>query len=121
MVYIKQCCILTLLLLPLSTLADVYQWRDSAGKLHYSDSKPSAGSFKNISQRLDRVKIDRSHALRKDLSDVFTPIGTIEKQWLKEQKRQLVAQVKDICIKEQLVLSLLQSPVHISGQRGVRL
>lgn len=115
---IKHYWILALLILPLCASAEVYQWRDSAGKVHYSDTKPAQGAFKDISQRLDQVNIDRSHALRKGVTDVFTPMGSVEKQWLKEQKRQLMAQAKETCIEEQRVMSLLQGPVRISDAQG---
>lgn len=107
-----------LLLLPLSVCADVYQWRDAQGKVHYSDQKPSKSTYQDISQRLSRINVESSHALRKGVSDVFTPMGSVEKQWIKEQKRQLVAQTKEACTEEQRVLSLLQGPVHIRDEHG---
>lgn len=119
--YINKPLILMLLLLPFSASAEVYQWRDSAGKIHFSDTKPSKGVVKNISQQLNRINIDNSHALRQGVSDVFIPMGSVEKQWLKEQNRQLVAQAEEACIEEQRVLSLLQGPVRISDEQGEQL
>ncbi len=113
-----KACAFSLLLLPLNASADVYQWRNAQGKIHYSDQKPSNNTYRDISQRLLRINVESSHALRKGMSDVFIPVGSIEKQWLKEQKRQLVAQAEEACTEEQRVLSLLQGPVRIHDKNG---
>lgn len=115
---IAKCWLIIVLLLPLGVSAEVYQWRDAAGKLHFADKKPAHNRYQDISQSVTRVNIDSSHVLRQGMSDIFTPMGSVEKQWQKEQQRQLVAQVQQECSEQRKVLSLLQGPVRISDAKG---
>jgi hypothetical protein len=66
--------------------AEVYQWRDAEGKVHFTDKKPrKAASSKDITHTLERTNVDESGEQRAALKKVFVK-ETAEERQLKEQK-----------------------------------
>jgi hypothetical protein len=106
------------LLMPVMATAEVYQWRDAKGQTHYSDHKPASVEVRNISAALGRINVDSSHRLRSGLSELFAPMGAIERQWHENKQRQLKAQARRSCSREQRVLSMLQRPVSLYDGQG---
>tara|TARA_B100000809_G_C15114938_1_gene522061 strand:- start:370 stop:783 length:414 start_codon:yes stop_codon:yes gene_type:complete len=106
------------MLWPVVATAEVYQWRDAQGQNHYSDYKPASAEVRNISTALGRINVDSSHRLRAGLSKLFAPMGEIERQWHENKQRQLKAQTRRSCSREQRVLFMLQRPMSLYDAKG---
>lgn len=80
------CWILLVGWLTLPVQAEVYQWRDAEGKVHFTDKKPKkATRSKDITHTLERTNVDESAEQRAALKKVFVK-ETVEERQLKEQK-----------------------------------
>ena len=101
--------------------AEIYQWRDADGKLHFSDKKPKNKEAKDISGELTPVNIDQSRDEREKLNRLYAP-ETPEEQALAEQQRQQQEQKKSerelACDKARKNLALLQGPVFFEREDG---
>jgi len=75
---VRPILLLCLLLSPLS-MAKVYKWTDSQGKVHYSDKKPKRGA-EDVSAQLTSSNTDSSAAEVQKLKQVFPAETAIEKQ-----------------------------------------
>ena len=77
--------------LTLPVQAEIYQWRDAEGKVHFTDKKPKkATRSKDITHTLERTNVDESGEQRAALKKVFVK-ETVEERQLKEQKTRQAA------------------------------
>jgi uncharacterized membrane protein YhiD involved in acid resistance len=108
-------------LMSIAVNAEVYQWRDANGKLHFSDKKPKQQDSEDISASVKAVNIDDSGEERAKLEQLFKP-ETAEEKALKQQKnaekRQQQAQMKRRCEKAKKTLEILKGPVYFTRQDG---
>jgi len=108
-------------LMSLAVTAEVYQWRDENGKLHFSDKKPKQQDSEDISASVKAVNIDDSGEERAKLERLFKP-ETAEEKALKQQqsadKSQKQAQMKVQCDKAKKTLEILKGPVYFTRQDG---
>jgi len=51
--------IIFMLILPLSTIskAEVFQWKDAQGQIHFGDRPPNINNAKNISEKLENINV----------------------------------------------------------------
>ena len=101
--------------------AEVYQWRDENGKLHFSDKKPRQQEAEDISHTVEKVNVDESSAERAKLHELFKP-ETPEEKALKQQKAAQEArqQVKmnQRCAEAREALKILRGPVYFTREDG---
>lgn len=111
------CLSLTLLLLiPLLTTlpaaADIYQWTDENGKVHYSDKPPRNQPSQNVSHTTKSVNVDSSSGEREKVREIFAPLTEEEKSYnqrqAEEQKEKLLAK-KEFCTNLQKELRFFQT------------
>lgn len=71
----------------LPVLADVYQWTDENGKVHFSDKPPANQSAENITDITKPINIESNTTEREKIRDIFAPL-TEEEQRYQEQEAQ---------------------------------
>lgn len=101
--------------------AEVYQWRDENGKLHFSDKKPAQQQAEDISHTVEKVNVDESSAERAKLKQLFKP-ETAEEKAMKQQKAaqeaRRKAQRKKQCAQARRDLEVLRGPVYFVREDG---
>lgn len=112
---------LALLLVVASANAEVYQWRDENGKVHFSDKKPKQQKAENISDSVEAVNIDESQAERDKVGRLFKP-ETPEEKALKQrkaiEKQNQRAKTEHKCAKAKKGLEILKGPVYFTREDG---
>ena len=101
--------------------AEIYQWRDEEGKLHYSDRKPKHVEVEDVTDRATVTNIDESGAQRDELGRIFKP-ETREERHLRRQEEQQQArhqqQLEQRCASARHQLRILQGPVYFTREDG---
>jgi len=101
--------------------AEVYQWRDSDGKLHFSDKKPVSTEAEDISENLERTNIERSGEQRDRLNRLFAK-ETLEERRLNdesERQKQVARDKKKLqCDKAREYLSAIRGRVNFKDSKG---
>jgi len=67
--------------------ADIYQWTDDNGKVHFGDKPPDQQQAKDISASTKRINVDSSAAEHEKLGKIFAP-PTPEEQAYEQQKKE---------------------------------
>ena len=104
-----------------SVEAEVYQWRDENGKIHFSDTKPKQQQAKDISHTVEQVNVDESSAERAKLQQLFKPETEEEKAMKREKaarKARQKAERKKQCAKAREELRILRGPVYFVRDDG---
>lgn len=113
--------LLTAWCLAVPAAAEIYQWRDASGKLHFSDKKPKKQSAEEISSRLGDVNTDDSTGEREKLERLFKP-ETAEEKALRQSQAQQQAQRdqrhQQQCDKARSYLDALQGRVTFVRDDG---
>ncbi len=104
-----------------ASVAEIYQWRDAQGKVHFSDRKPAQREAEEVSPRLRDLNIDESGHEHRKLESVFRK-PTAEEQRLERQnqaaqQRQRQEQQQQ-CQKLQKRLKILKGPVYFVREDG---
>lgn len=104
-----------------AVVAEVYQWRDENGKVHFSDKKPKQQQAENISESVEAVNIDESRAERDKVGRLFQP-ETAEEKALKQrkaiEKQNQRAKTEHECDKARKGLEILKGPVYFTREDG---
>nr|WP_233709951.1 DUF4124 domain-containing protein [Aestuariicella albida] len=104
-----------------SASAEIYQWRDASGKLHFSDKKPKQQAAKDISDTLGDINVDQSAVEREKLERLFKP-ETPEEKALRQQEagRQAYREEKrkEQCEQARNYLDALKGPVYFVREDG---
>lgn len=84
---------LALLFASLSNLhaADIYQWTDENGKVHFSDKPPRDQKAKNISGSTKNINTESRGSEGEKLGKIFAPMTEEEKAY-NQQQEQMAAQ-----------------------------
>jgi len=101
--------------------AEIYQWRDANGKLHFSDKKPKQQAAKDISHTVGDINVDESALEREKLERLFKPETPEEKALRqKEAGRQAYREEKQQkqCDQARKYLDALQGPVYFVREDG---
>lgn len=116
-----QSAILLAGLLVLPATAEVYQWRDADGKVHFSDKKPQTRPAQVISASLQPLNLDESSTERQKLERLFKPETAAEKA-LREREAGEQAQRTRLrderCTEARNYLQALQGPVFFVADDG---
>ncbi len=122
--FVKSRSILAMTVLSLmavATSAEVYQWRDENGKVHFSDKKPRQQKAEDISESVEAVNIDQSQEERDKLGRLFKP-ETAEEKALKQRKaaQEHNEKVRNAqrCAKAKKGLEILRGPVYFEREDG---
>lgn len=113
--------LLTALCLCLPAGAEIYQWRDASGKLHFSDKKPEKQAAEEISAQLDPLNNDDSTAEREKLGRLFKPETAGEKDMRQrdaQQQAQLEQQYEQRCDRARTYLDALRGRVTFVRDDG---
>lgn len=101
--------------------AEIYQWRDASGKLHFSDKKPKQQAAEEISAQLGELNMDDSSGERKRLERLFKPETAAEKalhQREAQQQAQREQQHQQRCDKARNYLEALRGRVTFVRDDG---
>ncbi len=101
--------------------AEIYQWRDAQGKLHFSDKKPDRESAEEISGQLAPLNLDESAAEQSRLGQVFRGETPEEQQWRqrKESEAQAAGQEQaQRCAEMRHYLEAISGPVYFEREDG---
>lgn len=101
--------------------AEIYQWRDADGKLHFSDKKPKQQQAQDISHTVADTNVDESGVERKKLERLFKPETSEEKAMRqKEAGRQAYREEKQQqqCEEARKYLEVLKGPVYFVREDG---
>ncbi|WP_439133136.1 DUF4124 domain-containing protein [Pseudomaricurvus sp.] len=104
-----------------SVSAEIYQWRDASGKLHFSDKKPKQQAAKDISHTVSDINMDDSAVEREKLERLFKPETPEEKALRqKEAGRQANREEKQQkqCEQARNYLDALKGPVYFVREDG---
>jgi hypothetical protein len=74
------------LLLSLNVYAEVYRWRDAAGKVHFGDQKPKA-TAENITEKVKSTNVDTSTSEHQKLESVFRKENDADREYQQQQKQ----------------------------------
>lgn len=114
--------LVSLALVPaLATAAEIYQWRDANGKLHFSDKKPNTRPAQEISASLDELNMDESTDEREKLGRLFKPEMAAERALREREARQGAQreeQHQERCDQARKHLKALQRPVYFVRDDG---
>ncbi len=106
---------------PTPVSAEVYQWRDEQGKLHFSDKKPRQHQVEDISRRLGKINVDQSRPEQEKLQRLFKPETPAEKAHLQrkqQQQSQQQAKRQRQCQQAQAYLTALRGRVYFEREDG---
>lgn len=112
---------LALGLASLPALAEIYQWRDAEGRLHFSDRQPKGAKAEDVSHKVEDVNVDESSGERKKLGGVFRQETAAEKQLQQQQlqqQQQERRQQQQQCANARQQLRVLQGPVYFTRTDG---
>lgn len=115
------CVGLVIGLLVASAQAQVYQWRDADGKVHFSDKKPKAEGAKDISHTVDKTNVDESTAERSKLERLFKQETPEEKAFSQQQaqvKQRESERQQAACEGARNNLKVLRGPVYFTNDDG---
>lgn len=101
--------------------AQVYQWIDEQGKVHYSDRKPTKTQAENISDSVKQTNIDKSRDSTRKLEEVFTKESSSEAQYRRKKQREQEEQAQALanqCQKAREQLKTLQGRVYFVDKQG---
>lgn len=101
--------------------AEVYQWRDADGKLHFSDKKPASAEAEEISESLERTNTEQSGEQRDRLNRLFakeTPEERKLNDQLERQKQAAGDKHKRQCEKAREYLSVIRGRVNFTNSKG---
>lgn len=104
-----------------SSYAEVYQWTDENGKVHFSDRKPTKVASKNISESVKQNNIENSQDSTHQLEQIFTKKtpGETEYEQKKRQEQQHQAQQwESRCREAKQRLRNLKGPVYFVDEEG---
>lgn len=113
------CVVLGCLAMPAA--AEIYQWRDASGKLHFSDKKPKQQEAEAVSYTLGKINTDDSTQEREKLERLFKPETAAEKaqrQQDMQQQAQREQQHQQRCHKARNYLKGLQGRVSFVREDG---
>ncbi|GAB3113045.1 DUF4124 domain-containing protein [Aestuariicella hydrocarbonica] len=109
--------------LPALASAEVYQWRDANGQLHFSDKKPSVAGVQAMTHRVNATNVDDSGREREKLGRLFKPETAAEKthrlQAQERQARQGLERQQQ-CDSAREYLAVLQGRVYFVREDGSR-
>lgn len=101
--------------------AEIYQWRDADGKLHFSDKKPKQQAAKEISDTVGDINMDESAVERAKLERLFKP-ETPEEKALREKEAGQQAyrdeKQQEQCEQARNYLDTLKGPVYFVREDG---
>jgi len=101
--------------------AEVYQWRDAEGKVHFSDKKPASTDVEDISGSLEHTNVEQSGEQRKRLNRLFVKETAEERQLKEAQARNgqtAQAQQEKLCREAQHRLKILRGRVVFPDGKG---
>nr|WP_237457506.1 DUF4124 domain-containing protein [Pseudomaricurvus sp. HS19] len=101
--------------------AEIYQWRDAQGKLHFSDKKPERESAEEISGQLAPLNLDESAAEQSRLGQVFRGETPEERQWRQRQESEARAAEQEQaqrCDEMRRYLQAISGPVYFEREDG---
>ena len=105
--------------------AEIYQWRDAQGKLHFSDKRPPSQTSEEISGQLAPLNIDESAIEQSRLDQVFRGETPEEKQWRQNKeaeagrlRRQQEEAQQERCDEMRRHLSALRGPIYYEREDG---
>jgi len=101
--------------------AEVYQWRDAEGKVHFADKKPASVDAEDISGSLERTNVEQSGEQRERLNRLFAKETPEELRLDEERQRQKgAAQEKRRrqCVEAKKRLEILRGRVIFSDDKG---
>ena len=75
------------------TYADIYQWTDESGKVHFSDKPPRNQQAENITDQTKHINQDSGAREREKMADLFAP-PTAEEQRYEQQQAQGATQAQ---------------------------
>ena len=110
-----------LLSLALGVDAEIYQWRDASGKLHFSDKKPPRQAAEEIATDLQPVNVDDSGAERARLERLFKPETAAERAVQQRQaqlQKQQQSYAQQRCEQARTYLAALQGRVSFVRDDG---
>lgn len=111
--------ILLCIILCLPSFAELYQWTDKNGKVHYSDRKPADQSeAQEISKKLTPVNIDSSRTQSQALGRVFPKTDNTRKRLDNEKKQKRLAARNESCKKAKDYLEKLDGRVRFIDDDG---
>ncbi len=105
----------------LGVSAEVYQWRDENGKVHFSDKKPKQQKVNDISESVESVNVDESRQERDKLGRLFKPETAEEKahkQRKAAQEHNNKIRREQRCAKAKKGLEILRGPVYFTREDG---
>lgn len=110
------------LILPLMAFSEIYQWKDTDGKIHYSDKPPDKETAsKDISGQLRPLNSDSSTSETDKLKQVFAGETPEEKNYrLRKQAetQQQEANQQQACQRAKNQLSVLRGRVAFIDKHG---
>jgi len=101
--------------------AEVYQWRDAEGKVHFSDKKPASTDAEDISDSLEHTNVEQSGDQRKRLNRLFVKETPEERQLKEAQARDsqtAQAQQENLCREARQRLKILRGRVVFPDGKG---
>lgn len=101
--------------------AEIYQWRDASGRVHFGDKKPAAADTEVVSRQVTEVNTDESAAERKKLERLFKAESAAERAHRQRQEveqRRNQAERERQCEQARRQLELLQGPVYFTREDG---
>ncbi|MBR9912212.1 MAG: DUF4124 domain-containing protein [Gammaproteobacteria bacterium] len=118
----RQLLLAGLLCLPAAPLvAEVYQWRDEQGRVHFSDRKPPDRKTKVEAREVEVSNIDESSAEREKLGKLFQPATAAEQKLQRQQAQQRQRDQLERaqqCTEARQQLLILQGPVYFTREDG---
>lgn len=107
--------------LPAMSMAEIYQWRDEQGRVHFSDKKPENASAKDISDTLTPANVDQGHQHTQDLRGAYRGKTDAEIKYEQRkayQQEEARHKLQVYCDKARRRLETLQGPVYFEREDG---
>lgn len=113
--------ILLAVLASMPVKAEIYQWRDADGRLHFGDKKPTHLEAEEVSGSVGKVNSDSSGVERKKLERLFkaeTVAERAHRQRVEQARQQDQMKRQQQCDKAREHLAVLQGPVYFVREDG---
>ena len=108
-------------MLPAISMAEIYQWRDEQGRVHFSDKKPENASAKDISDTLTPANVDQGHQHTQVLKGAYRGKTDAEHKYEQRkayQQEEARHKLQVYCDKARRRLETLQGPVYFEREDG---
>lgn len=102
-------------------VAEIYQWVDDKGRVHYSDRKPKGVQADDVSEALAPVNSDSSAAARAPLNKTFAPPTQEEVERKKREQQKLAesrVEQQKVCTQMRNNLKTLKGRVYFVREDG---